>query len=83
MSPAPICGIYHKPRNEEFTENWRHESQTSKPRYSASRCLSEITKHQQPLACAQRKDKNAGIKPPSFRILENRVLGRLRIRGAE
>ena len=37
MGPAPICGIYHQPRKIEFTENWRHESQTSKPRNSASR----------------------------------------------
>lgn len=30
MGPAPECGIYHTPRKKDFTENWRHESQTSR-----------------------------------------------------
>ena len=37
MGPASQRGIYHKPGTENFTENWRHEFQTSKTRYSASK----------------------------------------------
>lgn len=29
MGPAPERRIDHKPRTEDFTENWRHEPQTS------------------------------------------------------
>lgn len=29
MGPAPQGGIYHKPGTEDFTKNWRHQSQTS------------------------------------------------------
>jgi hypothetical protein len=30
MGPAPESGIYYKTRTEDFTEYWRHGSQTSK-----------------------------------------------------
>lgn len=30
MGPAPDSGIYHTTRKEDFTENWIHESQTSR-----------------------------------------------------
>lgn len=37
MGPAPKGGVYHKPREEDFTDYWRHESQTSRKRYYASK----------------------------------------------
>lgn len=37
MGPAPESRIDHIPRKEDFTENWRHESQTSRTKYLASR----------------------------------------------
>ncbi|KAK8490275.1 hypothetical protein V6N11_048201 [Hibiscus sabdariffa] len=39
MGPAKECGTDHKPRKEDFTQNWRHESQTSRTEDWASRCL--------------------------------------------
>lgn len=37
MGPAPEGGVYHKPREEDFTDYWRHESQTSSTVYFASK----------------------------------------------
>lgn len=37
MGPASEWGIDHKPWTEDFTENWRHESQTLRTINSASR----------------------------------------------
>lgn len=39
MGPAPIGGIYHKPRKEEFTEYLRHQFQTSKAICRTSRLI--------------------------------------------
>ena len=39
MGPAPEGGIYHTPRNENLTENWRHESQTLRAENLSSRQL--------------------------------------------
>lgn len=37
MGPASEWGIDHKPGTENFTKNWRHQSQTLTTIYSASR----------------------------------------------
>jgi hypothetical protein len=37
VGPAPKDGVYHKPREEDFTDYWRHESQTSRKIYYASK----------------------------------------------
>lgn len=39
MGPASKGGIYHKPGMEDFTDNWRHQSQTSSLRLATSRFL--------------------------------------------
>lgn len=76
MGPAPICGIDHKPRKEEFTENWRHESQTSKPKHSASRCLSEITKNTSSLSLVHKGGK-CGNETCKVEDLSKQSLGKV------
>jgi len=37
MGPASERGIDHKPGPDDFTDNWRHESQTLRSKPAASR----------------------------------------------